>query len=136
MNNYLEEDDESDFVALCDSITVITKDNIYVVVREFYSLDGNGAGGSLHIVLDDNNYERDYVRSCLGYAQEKGDLAGIRMAQLLLTLSDEQLHDWFGPGHCSECKVEYGDAHKMTFATPGNRCSECGALPSYGDCSE
>jgi len=35
----------------------------------YYNTEGNGAGGSLHIVLDDGNLEDDSVRFCLRWAE-------------------------------------------------------------------
>jgi hypothetical protein len=58
---------------------------------DFYALPDNGAGGSLHIVLDDGNTERSSVVFCLGYALEHGDEAGVWMATVLLALSDSEL---------------------------------------------
>lgn len=66
---------------------------------EFYALPGNGAGGSLHVVLDDNNWERVHIEFCLKWARGRNDVAGERFALLLLTLTDEQLCEWLGDGY-------------------------------------
>lgn len=55
-------------------------------IRRYYALPGYGTGGSLHIVLDDHNLERDHLAWCSGYASGKGDEAGRELARLLLDL--------------------------------------------------
>lgn len=47
----------------------------------------NGAGGSLHIVLDDGNIDDEHVRFCIAWAEEHGDIAGVELAHLLLRAS-------------------------------------------------
>jgi hypothetical protein len=39
------------------------------LVASFYEFEGNGCGGSLHIVLDDGNIEDSHVDYCISYAQ-------------------------------------------------------------------
>jgi hypothetical protein len=57
---------------------------------EYYQRDGNGAGGNLHIVLDDGNVERSHVEFCLERATAEGDEAGVVLARLLLAASRTQ----------------------------------------------
>ena len=40
------------------------------LVDAYYELPGNGAGGELHIVLDDHNYERSHIRWCIAQAKK------------------------------------------------------------------
>ncbi len=35
------------------------------LIKAYYDLPGNGAGGDLHCVLDDGNYEARHIRSTL-----------------------------------------------------------------------
>lgn len=57
------------------------------LVNAYYELPGNGAGGELHTVLDDRNYERASIRYCLCHASK----AETRwLAQVLLLLSNSQ----------------------------------------------
>jgi hypothetical protein len=56
----------------------------------YYLRPGNGAWGSLHIVLDDGNVEDEFVRHCIGFALEDGDTEGIALAEILLTMSKTQ----------------------------------------------
>ena len=55
--------------------------------RGFYRKDGNGAGGSLHLVLDDGNVSDDNVKFCIDYAEKKGDTEGAALGRKLLELS-------------------------------------------------
>lgn len=50
----------------------------------------NGAWGSLHIVLDDGNLADDQVRSCEGWAEERGDFEGMELAKILLQMTKTQ----------------------------------------------
>ena len=67
-----------------------TVPEVLPLVRAYYSMPGNGAGGSLHVVLDDGNIDDYFVRSCLLSAQESGDAAGAGLAALLLKMSKTQ----------------------------------------------
>ena len=48
------------------------------------------AWGSLHIVLDDNNYSNDCVEFCIQVAIEKQDKEGEELARILLQCSKTQ----------------------------------------------
>jgi len=60
------------------------------LVEAFYELDGNGAGGSLHVVLDDGNLEDDNIKYCIKYAQERADHTAELLGQVLLQMSPTQ----------------------------------------------
>lgn len=60
------------------------------LVEKFCAMAGNGAGGSLHIVLDDGNADRESVEWCHTRAREHGDKDGMALCDLLLTLSDAE----------------------------------------------
>lgn len=60
------------------------------MVSAFYAIPGNEVGGSLHIVLDDQNLEDSNVRFCIEGAHERGDLAGELLGWLLLGASRSQ----------------------------------------------
>lgn len=57
------------------------------LVNAYYKLPGNGAGGELHCVLDDGNYERYFIRSTLAKA-EKAETRWL--CHVLLMLSNSQ----------------------------------------------
>lgn len=57
------------------------------LVRAFRKLPGNIVGGELHCVLDDHNYERRHIRSCIeGCAKPETRWLG----EVLLLLSNSQ----------------------------------------------
>lgn len=58
--------------------------------RAYFAQPSNGAWGSLHIVLDDNNVDDDSVRFCIENAQQKGDVDGEALARILLRMSKTQ----------------------------------------------
>jgi len=58
------------------------------LVKEYYS--ENGAGGSLHIVLDDGNLEDSHVDWCSGYASGANDEAGSQIGELMRSMTMEQ----------------------------------------------
>lgn len=55
-------------------------------IRAYLQIEGNGAGGSLHIVLDDFNFEDGHVDYCIEYAEERGDEEGARLGRMLRAL--------------------------------------------------
>jgi hypothetical protein len=71
----------------------VTKPTIPEVIDRFaayYRRPGNGAWGSLHVVLDDGNVEDQFVRFCINVALEEGDIEGAALGEILLTMSKTQ----------------------------------------------
>lgn len=60
------------------------------MIQAYYQMEGNSTGGSLHIVLDDGNYERHHVEFCLQWAKDRDDPDGVMLAGHLLLLTDEE----------------------------------------------
>lgn len=60
------------------------------LIEAFYKLDGNGAGGSLHIVLDDHNVQLPHIKWCEQQAEAKGDTTAMWLARVLSMLSASQ----------------------------------------------
>lgn len=60
------------------------------LIQAYYALDGNGVGGSLHIVLDDYNTKDESVIWASGYASGAGDEAGYGIAELLLRFPEDE----------------------------------------------
>jgi hypothetical protein len=60
------------------------------LIRDYYALDGNSTGGSLHLVLDDGNVRRRHVEFCRDYALDLGDQAGVEIADMLLLMTVSQ----------------------------------------------
>lgn len=69
------------------------------LIERYGSMPGNGVGGSLHIVLDDDNLSDDNVDSCRQHAAQKGDYEGEGLAILLLRMSRTQRSKLSG-AHC------------------------------------
>jgi hypothetical protein len=60
------------------------------IMQEFAKLEQNGAGGVLHIVLDDENVEDKHVQFCINEAKKQNDLLGLKLGNLLLKMSKTQ----------------------------------------------
>lgn len=60
------------------------------MVREYKAKPGNGAGGALHIVLDDCNVHDEHVDHCIERALELDDKDGIAIGRLLRMMSKTQ----------------------------------------------
>jgi hypothetical protein len=67
-----------------------TVPEVVPVVAAYYAKPGNSLGGSLHVVLEDDNAEDYFVRSCRERAALEGDSDGVRLAELLLRMSRTQ----------------------------------------------
>ena len=45
-------------------------------------------------------------------------------------LTDEQLHEYLGPGYCGHCCADFGDEHVgQAFDNVDGRCPDCGSWP-------
>lgn len=79
------------------------------LIERYYEMPGNGAGGSLHVVLDDGNHERSSVEFCLNYAIKDGDKAGEALARALLALPDDVFEQVLPPfvDRCLDCGAEH-----------------------------
>lgn len=64
--------------------------DVWPLVVAYYAKPGNGAGGNLHIVLDDGNVCDESVRFCLKEAKNKSDNDGVALAEKLLLMSKTQ----------------------------------------------
>lgn len=67
-----------------------TVPEVLPLVQAYYSIPGNGVGGSLHIVLDDDNVQDWCVDACIERATEKGDHRGEALARILRSMSRTQ----------------------------------------------
>lgn len=103
----------------------------------FYSLKGNGAGGALHIVLDDCNMDDGSIAFCrlqLTLAENIRDRElGIAILDLLMTLSHAQR---LGFWHYEEIEnilimkdmdiADLEDKNGNYLGVPKERCQYCG----------
>lgn len=71
-------------------VTKPTVPEVLPLVRAYYAKPNNGAGGSLHLVLDDGNTEDSSVAFCLKYAEDAGDMDGVALAAVLMQMSRTQ----------------------------------------------
>jgi hypothetical protein len=78
-------------------------DLVCAYVEEFYAIKGNGAGGLLHIVLDDGNTETACVEFCREEARKAGDETAFWLAQLMLTFTDDERDALLGLRYCGSC---------------------------------
>lgn len=53
----------------------------------------NSTGGSLHIVLDDGNWNRMSIEFCLEYARDRDDPIGEAISKLLLRAPDNVIQE-------------------------------------------
>ncbi len=67
-----------------------TVPEVLPLVRAYYARPGNSAGGSLHIVLEDGNVKNRDVEFCRLWAEERGDVDGVALAEILLNMSQTQ----------------------------------------------
>jgi len=67
-----------------------TISEVFPLVLKYYSISGNECGGSLHVILEDNNIDDCHVRYCQKYATERNDILGIELAEKLLFMSKTQ----------------------------------------------
>jgi hypothetical protein len=64
--------------------------DVSALVKHFYEKPGNGAGGSLHIVLDDGNIEDDSIAFCRKWAADRDDRMGVALCDVLILCSQTQ----------------------------------------------
>lgn len=67
-----------------------TVPDVLPLARDYYARDGNGTGGSLHVVLEDGNLADAHILFCWDYAEERGDVEGAHLARVLLHMSKTQ----------------------------------------------
>lgn len=67
-----------------------TVPQVVPLVESFYLFEGNGAGGHLHIVLDDCNIEDGHVKFCIEQADKAGDVSAVLLGRILRQMSDTQ----------------------------------------------
>jgi hypothetical protein len=63
---------------------------IFPLVVEYTDRPKNNNGGSLHIILADQNISDSHVRWCEEYARENMDNDGVYLAEKLLLMSKTQ----------------------------------------------
>lgn len=78
--------------------------------KRLYELEGCSAGGPLHILLDDDNYDDNCINFCLAQSLKHPDREvskiGARICREYLKMSMEErsLFDWYWCGSDLECE--------------------------------
>ncbi len=110
-------------------------DGVDELIEEYYTFPGNLAGGSLHIVLDDGNTERECVQFCLEYARKENDTDGIALAELLLSLTDEEIVEACGKDYCGQCCQDFEDGveHVCTIIDERGNITPVPPAPDLAD---
>lgn len=67
-----------------------TVPEVMPLVREWYAMPGNQAGGIFHIILDDGNCQQTFADQALESARQLGDPVGLELAELLAAMSPTQ----------------------------------------------
>jgi hypothetical protein len=67
-----------------------TVPEVVALARAYWAKPGNGAGGALHIFLEDGNVDDASVRFCIEYARQRRDEDGVVLAEKLLAMSRTQ----------------------------------------------
>ena len=60
--------------------------DVFALVRHYYGLPGNSAGGSLHIALEDGNLSLGHLLFCREQAAAAHDELGVEIADLLAAM--------------------------------------------------
>lgn len=67
-----------------------TVSEVLPIMYSYRDTEGNGVGGSLHIVLDDGNVNNDDIIWCIEFAKKNKDKAGVELGEILLRMSKTQ----------------------------------------------
>lgn len=68
----------------------ITARRLSKLIARYCKRPKNSVGGSLHIVIDDCNYERQFIQYCIEFAEMRKDYSGARLGRLLFIASRTQ----------------------------------------------
>ena len=56
------------------------------MIARYYSKDGNGVGGNLHVILDDGNVNDLHIDFCRHECVEDGDVDGLAVLDLIAAI--------------------------------------------------
>lgn len=62
-----------------------------ILIAYYKELPNNGAGGSLHIILDDGNLSHSCITFCSDLCEQKGDSLGQLICDILIQYSEDEL---------------------------------------------
>lgn len=100
-----------------------TVPEVLPIARRYFAKEGNAAGGSLHIVLEDGNIDDSSVQFCREWALERGDADGVALADLLLRMSKTQRKKIASSHLWPTCDVCYEPMN----IHDGYLCKRCGS---------
>lgn len=84
-------------------------DELLSYYKRLYKLPGCGAGGCLHILLDDDNYDDDSLKFCRDYCAEHAEGEERELANKILdmyeamSLTERTVFDWYLNGNDLKC---------------------------------
>ena len=68
----------------------LTVPQVLPLIKAYIDKPGNSMGGSLHIVLADENIADRHIQFCKKWAEERSDYDGVVIADHMLTMSKTQ----------------------------------------------
>jgi hypothetical protein len=71
------------------STPTVSRHTLYAMIDAYRELPGNGSGGALHIVVDDQNLDTDDILWCRARLAE-ADERGLAIADALLAMTHRQ----------------------------------------------
>jgi hypothetical protein len=82
----------------------MNKQQLVGAAKLYYRLPGNGAGGNLHLVLDDGNCDDDSMWVCIKGCVQESDKAGLYIAAVMLFAMTEDEREEF---YCDVAGINY-----------------------------
>lgn len=64
--------------------------DVMPLVRAYFAKPGNGAGGNLHVALDDGNLDNGSLQFCLSECEREHDYDGATIMRLMLQMTRTQ----------------------------------------------
>lgn len=59
------------------------------MIAQYYSKDGNGTGGNLHVVLDDGNVNDLHIDFCRNQCALNGDVDGLAILDVIAAMPEK-----------------------------------------------
>jgi len=64
---------------------------VITMIKEYNNMEP--AGGTLHNVIEDGNYDKHNVQGAFNFAEEKGDYWGKAIAKILLSFEEKEIEN-------------------------------------------
>jgi len=74
------------------------KPRLKELIAYYYQMPDKGAGGYLHIVLDDGNVDFSSIQFCQNECEEHGDTFGRFLCDILLQFTKKELEEMYKDG--------------------------------------